>query len=88
MRAGRLCLYAQGNWTPLHEAALHGHEGGVRVLVEAGADINAKSSGGVRECMLAMPMRKTAAHVGTRMHALPHGQAGCAHAPASWMWYG
>ena len=44
------------------------------MLVEAGADINAKGS--VSECMLAMPMRKTAAHVGTRMHAFPHGQAG------------
>ena len=74
MRAGRLCLYAQGHYTPLHLAARHGHEGVVRVLVEAGANLNTKDS--VRECMLAMPMRKTAAHVGTRMHAFPHGQAG------------
>ena len=75
MRAGRLCLYAQDGYTPLHRAAFHGHEGVVRVLVELGADINAEHHS-VRECMLAMPMRKTAAHVGTRMHALPHGQAG------------
>ena len=75
MCAGRLCLYAQDHVTPLHEAARNGHEGVVRVLVEAGADINAKHHS-VRERMLAMPMRKTAAHVGTRMHAFPHGQAG------------
>ena len=74
MRAGRLCLYAQ-HQTPLHEAASNGHEGVVKVLVEAGADVNAKDYW-VRECMLGMPMRKTAAHVGTRMHAFPHGQAG------------
>ena len=86
MRAGRLCLYAQGGWTLLHEAAKYGHEGVVRVLVEAGADVNAKDS--VRKCMLVMPMRKTAAHVGTRMHAFPYGQAGGAHAPAACMWYG
>ena len=87
MRAGRLCLYAQDHETPLHLAALCGHEGVVRVLVELGADINAKHHS-VSECMLAMPMRKTAAHVGTRMHAFPHGQAGGAHAPAACMWYG
>ena len=75
MRAGRLCLYAQFHNTPLHQAARNGHEGMVRVLVEAGADVNAKDWW-VRECMLAMPMRKTAAHVGTRMHAFAHGQAG------------
>ena len=75
MRAGRLCLYAQTHWTPLHVAAGKGHEGVVKVLVEAGADLNAQDWL-VRECMLAMPMRKTAAHVGTHMHAFPHGQAG------------
>ena len=87
MRAGRLCLYAQGHYTPLHKAAYNGHEGVVSVLVEAGADVNAKEYR-VSECMLVMPMRKTVAHVGTRMHAFPHGQAGCAHAPAVCMWYG
>ena len=75
MRAGLLCLYAQDNVTPMHVAASKGHEGVVRVLAEAGADVNAKKFS-VRECMLVMPMRKTAAHVGTCMHAPPHGQAG------------
>ena len=59
----------------------------MRVLVEAGADVNAKEYR-VSEFMLVMPMRKTAAHVGTRMHAFPYGQAGGAHAPAACMWYG
>ena len=61
--------------TPLLLATHGNHVEVARLLIAAGADVNAKNSA-VRECMLAMPMRKTAAHVGTRLHALPHGQAG------------
>ena len=35
-------LYAQMQYTPLHDAADKGHEAVTRALVEAGADVNAK----------------------------------------------
>ncbi len=37
-----MCLHVQLQVTPLHEAASQGHEAVTRVLVEAGADLNAK----------------------------------------------
>jgi hypothetical protein len=37
-------LHVQGQRTPLHLAADKGHEAVTRVLVEAGADVNAKES--------------------------------------------
>ena len=37
-----MCLHEQWQYTPLHWAAINGHEAVTRVLVEAGADVNAK----------------------------------------------
>jgi hypothetical protein len=37
-----VCLHVQWQDTPLHSAAINGHEAVTRVLVEAGADVNAK----------------------------------------------
>jgi hypothetical protein len=38
-----VCLYVQLQYTPLHSAAERGHEALTRALVEAGADVNAKT---------------------------------------------
>ena len=40
----RLCGRAQKGWTPLHYAALYGHLVVVRLLLERGADKEAKSN--------------------------------------------
>jgi ankyrin repeat protein len=39
-----VCLHVQRQDTPLHVSAINGHEAVTRVLVEAGADVNAKES--------------------------------------------
>jgi len=41
---GGVCLHVQRQDTPLHVSAINGHEAVTRVLVEAGADVNAKES--------------------------------------------
>jgi hypothetical protein len=41
---GGVCLYVQWENTPLHVAAINGHEAVTRVLVKGGADVNAKVS--------------------------------------------
>jgi len=41
---GGVCLHVQWQVTPLHVAAGMGHEAVTRVLVEAGADVNAKDA--------------------------------------------
>jgi len=45
-----VCLHVQLQYTPLHWAAREGHEAVTRVLVEAGADVNAKDLGVQSKC--------------------------------------
>ena len=41
----------QNRWTPLHKAAHKGHIDVMKVLVDAGADIEAKDGVSARVCM-------------------------------------
>lgn len=56
----------QGGWTPLHEAALHGHEEMIKLLLEFGANKTIKKDNG--EIPLDVALQRNHLHVVTLLN--------------------
>ena len=79
-------LHVQTQLTQLHSAAFHGHEAVTRVLVEAGADVNAKATEVQSKCAVVgcVLMEVVAEAAWWRVSAC----AGAGHPAACGGWHG